>query len=263
MLMGKNLSYEELKKLSEEHQNLMLALNFSESELKMCEQLKKEMGSSRDKGKVFEDMIKTFFKDALFDVKSNAYTSSNEIDFVIELTPYAKLLRRDGIIPKWLSDYIIAECKNYNKRIEVTFVGKFYSLLSSYKDVRVGIFFSNKPISGHGEKYWKHASALVNKINIREEKILLDINFDYIETKMKSESSSIGIIKLISDRHKEIQLDITSSVYKNIIAHENQDKLKMQQKTSMPSQRSSLDNMEVFCLLNITTALSAFGNVHS
>lgn len=91
--MQKNLSIEEIDNFSEEYKKILLKLNFSKSELKELSLLKSKMDTDKNKGKVFENMVEILFKNTLFKLKSNAYTSSNEIDLVIELNTYAKLFK--------------------------------------------------------------------------------------------------------------------------------------------------------------------------
>lgn len=101
----------------------------------------------------------------LFEVKQNLRTSTNEIDQVFIPKPKAKVLIANGIISKKY-ELFIGECKNYNSTVDVTYVGKFCSLLLT-NQIKLGILFSYHGISGSG---WSNASGLVKKFYLHKEK---------------------------------------------------------------------------------------------
>lgn len=101
----------------------------------------------------------------LFEVKQNLRTTTNEIDQVFVPTQKAKVLIASGIIDKHY-ELFLGECKNYNKSVDVTYVGKFCSLLLT-NQIKFGLLFSYYGISGSG---WSNASGLVKKFYLHKEK---------------------------------------------------------------------------------------------
>lgn len=116
----------------------------------------------KTKGEALEDIVSFLLeKTNVFKVKRNLHTGTNEIDQIIEL----------GFIGKEFKDHIdifgdifLGECKNYDKRVGVTWVGKFYSLLET--TCRLGVIFSYFGLAGKG---WNDASGLAKKLHITKE----------------------------------------------------------------------------------------------
>ena len=108
--------------------------------------------TNKEKGDRLERLVefiirKTYF----FEIYKNVHTETNEIDEVIVLSNRGKQaihsfgLTRD-LIPID-QDLFLGECKNYSSNLNVTFVGKFYSLLS-VTGVSFGIIFTQKGLTG-------------------------------------------------------------------------------------------------------------------
>lgn len=113
--------------------------------------------NTKDKGDKLEEVVRFIIKNSFFyEVYSNVRTATNEIDDVIVLSRTGKIaldklhLSRDLLPTR--SDLFIAECKNYHNNLDVTYVGKFYSLLSSV-NVRMGILFTRNGLTGASDKY--------------------------------------------------------------------------------------------------------------
>ena len=80
-----------------------------------------------DKGKLLEDLSAILFYQGypgILDLR----TSSNEIDLQLCWTENAKMAGIDRAFP-FLEESFLCECKNYKKSVDVTYVGKFFSLL--------------------------------------------------------------------------------------------------------------------------------------
>lgn len=114
------------------------------------------------KGETLEDIVSFLIeKTNVFKVQRNLHTGTNEIDQIVELDFIGKEFKDQIDI---LGDVFLGECKNYNTRISVTWVGKFYSLLET--TCRLGVIFSYFGLSG---KSWNDASGLVKKLHIAKE----------------------------------------------------------------------------------------------
>lgn len=118
--------------------------------------------SRNEKGKALEDIVSFLLvKTNIFKVQKNLHTGTNEIDQIVELGFIGKEFKSQIDI---LGDVFLGECKNYNKSVGVTWVGKFYSLLET--TCRLGVIFSYFGLSGKG---WHDASGLVRKLHINKE----------------------------------------------------------------------------------------------
>ena len=119
------------------------------------------------KGKSLEELAAYLLKISgdLFEVRQNLRTTTKEIDQIFIPTQKAKMLIANGIIDKHY-ELFLGECKNYNKSVDVTYVGKFCSLLLT-NQMKFGLLFSYHGISGNG---WSNASGLVKKFYLHKEK---------------------------------------------------------------------------------------------
>ena len=119
------------------------------------------------KGKSLEELASYLLEISgdLFEVKQNLRTTTNEIDQVFIPKPKAKMLIANGIINRKY-ELFLGECKNYNRSVDVTYVGKFCSLLLT-NQIKLGIMFSYHGISGSG---WSNASGIVKKFYLHKER---------------------------------------------------------------------------------------------
>lgn len=135
------------------------------------------------KGNYLEDFLTFIIKNlGVFDFNVNVRSNTNEIDLRAEprgyytsiLTDYYKIRN---------SEVIYFECKNYNKRIDVTWVGKFFSLLNTSQR-KLGIFISPHGLTGSD---WKDGNGLTRKIALKNEIYILSITLEeLLELKDKS-----------------------------------------------------------------------------
>lgn len=181
--------------------------------------------TTKSKGDRLENLVSFIIKKTyFFDIYRNIHTGTNEIDEVITLSCAGKQALATYNISRDLleidSDISIGECKNYNSTLDVTYVGKFYSLLVS-TDVSFGIIFTQKGLTGNEEEY-HDAYGLVKVLRIIEKyqnkRNLTIITFtldDY--EKLKDGISFFDIIK-----SKKIALQISAG-YENFIEEYHHD----------------------------------------
>ena len=160
---------------------------------------------NRLKGKSLEELVTYLLKVSgnIFEVKQNLRTSTNEIDQVFQLKPMGKCLLANGFIDKRY-ELFLGECKNYNKAVSVTYVGKFCSLMLT-NQVKLGLLFSYHGLNGSG---WSNASGLVKKFYLHKEKIedrycIIDINKD----DFISINNGENLLDIISNKILALQLD--------------------------------------------------------
>lgn len=131
----------------------------------------KDNETTKEKGNRLEKLVefiihKTYF----FEIYKNVHTETNEIDEVIVLSDRGKQaiqsfnLSRDLIPIK--QDLFLGECKNYKSNLNVTYVGKFYSLLS-ITGISFGIVFTQKGLTGEPKGY-KDAYGLTKVLRMVE-----------------------------------------------------------------------------------------------
>lgn len=167
--------------------------------------------SKADKGKSLEDIVTFLLQNTgdLFRVDRNLRTSTNEIDQLLTLNPKGKILCQYGLIDRKL-EHFLSECKNYNTRVGVTYVGKFCSLLITSQTL-LGILFSYHGITGSG---WNDGAGLIKKFYLHKEQqneryCILDFNIKDFKKIAKGEN----ILQLMSEKLLSLQLDTDYSTY--------------------------------------------------
>lgn len=125
---------------------------------------------SSKKGKLLENLTRyLLLQSSLYSVKSNLRNNTNEIDLLLQLNDFGDEVK--DILPECMHDDIVMECKNYDKNIGVTWVGKFASLLDSQR-ANLGVIFSYNGLAGRNE--WDSSKGLVKKIYLRKNVAILN-----------------------------------------------------------------------------------------
>ncbi|WP_315793171.1 nuclease-related domain-containing protein [Paenibacillus sp. BIC5C1] len=169
--------------------------------------------STEVKGKALENLVAFLLeKSSVFEVYENLRNSTNEIDQLVELNHIGKRLREFINLP---GDIFLSECKNYNKKIGVTWVGKLYTLLADNHS-KIGILFSYHGLAGSG---WASSVGLTKKIFLMKEKLeektyIIDICksdfekieqghslLELIESKMKALRLQTNFERFLSEKH--------------------------------------------------------------
>lgn len=129
------------------------------------------METTKEKGDRLENLVefiirKTYF----FEIYKNVHTETNEIDEVIVLSDRGKQAIQSLNLARNLipisQDLFLGECKNYKSNLGVTYVGKFYSLLS-VTGIPFGVIFTQKGLTGDSEGY-KDAYGLTKVLRMVE-----------------------------------------------------------------------------------------------
>ena len=161
--------------------------------------------SDVEKGKSLEDLVSYLLTISgdLFTVVQDVRTHTNEIDQIVELNPKGKFFLTHGFLPKRFECFL-GECKNYNRKINVTYVGKFYSLLITTSE-KTGILFSYHGITG---KNWSDGSGLIRKIYLQkedEEKRVAIIDFSLPDFQRIADGDNL--INLFDSKLKALKYD--------------------------------------------------------
>jgi len=174
--------------------------------------------TTKSKGNKLEELTAVLFEKAfpnIFDVKKNCRTSSNEIDLLISWKSAASRigLRNDF---DGLGSTFLCECKNYEGKVNVTYVGKFFSLMS-YTDTKFGILVAWDGVTGKG---WSDGLGLIKKVALADKRFIIVLtkeDFYYIYQKKKT------VFELLRDKYQSLKHDIMYDKY--ISEHEAEKKL--------------------------------------
>lgn len=182
----------------------------------MFEKIDSGKCSQKDKGILLEELMYTLFHrgySSLLVCGKNYRTSTNEIDLRISWTEEAKYQRFTEIYNCFGSSFL-CECKNYDKKVDVTYVGKFYSLLAT-TDTNLGIMISWNGVTGRSP--WSDASGLIKKIALRENRYIVVINRNDL---YQIYLGKTNIFALIDEKYNSLKEDIS---YEQLVtAHEAQ-----------------------------------------
>lgn len=131
----------------------------------------KSMETTKSKGDRLEQLVEFIIKKSyFFEIFKNVRTETNEIDEVIVLSDRGKqAIKRFNLSRELIpieEDIFLGECKNYNTSLSVTYVGKFYSLMT-VTGISFGIVFTQKGLSGESEGY-KDAYGLTKILRMIE-----------------------------------------------------------------------------------------------
>lgn len=126
----------------------------------------KSTETTKEKGDRLENLVSFLIqKSYFFEIYRNIHTGTNEIDEVIILSERGKQALHEFNLARDIleieSDIALGECKNYASTLNVTYVGKFYSLLVS-TDVPFGIIFTQKGLTGNENEF--HDSYGLTKV---------------------------------------------------------------------------------------------------
>lgn len=182
----------------------------------------KDEKNTKEKGNKLEDIVEFIFSNLkIFDVVyTNKRNSTNEMDLVVELDNEGKLAAYEDLFPFKNIDLFIIECKNYDKKVDVTWLGKFYSLLRSC-NLSFGIIFS---IDGFTEGTgWQGARGLSKKLLLKDDIYILDFNKKHLD----SIASGENIIKLLKNQKRDLDLDVKMD-FDSIVKHDYEDEINEQ-----------------------------------
>lgn len=167
--------------------------------------------SNDEKGKALEQLASYLLKvsGGIFKVERNLRTTTNEIDQLLSLTAHGRTLIGNNIIDPKLH-CVLGECKNYNKKVDVTYVGKFCSLLLT-NSVQIGILFSYHGITGTN---WNHAAGLIKKFYLHKENeadrfCIIDFNNKHFQ----EIANGGNLLQIIENQMKSLHFDTDYSKF--------------------------------------------------
>ena len=174
--------------------------------------------TANEKGESLENLVTFLIQNSGFlSVQKNVRNSSNEIDILMKLNPMSESLISESV-KSYFADYSLGECKNYNRGVDVTWIGKFYSLLS-YTNLRLGIIFSYHGVTGKNP--CDGGKGLIEKIHLSNSfnTLILDFSLKDFES-IVTEEKNLHLILCE-------KIDVARSTFSlPSNKHPNQNKLK-------------------------------------
>lgn len=192
----------------------------------------KNIETTKDKGDRLEQLVEFIIKKSyFFEIYKNVHTETNEIDEVIVLSARGKqALQSFGISRELIpvkDNLFLGECKNHASDLGVTYVGKFYSLMT-VSNVSMGIIFTQKGLTGKPEGY-KDAYGLTKVLRMIENSKNTNKDF-YILTFSDEDYDKLlkgtTFFELIEAKKMELQLASTYETFINDNRHEAEDEIK-------------------------------------
>lgn len=188
--------------------------------------------AAKYKGDKLEAVVEFIIRKSYFyEIYKNVHTQTNEIDEVIVFSDRGRqALKTFGISRDLIpikEDVFLGECKNYKKNLDVTYVGKFYSLMT-VTGVSTGIIFTQKGLTGRSEGF-KDAYGLTKVLRMVELNKDKNSNFcilTFTEKDYDKLLEGYSFFDLVKVKQYELQL---ASDYSNFLKdhqHEAEDKIK-------------------------------------
>lgn len=214
--VGEEASYQALCKMKDEDKIVY------KDKLDYFKSVNENESNKNIRGKALEDLVNFLLEvsGGLFEVKCNVRTNTNELDQIIKISSKGKWLYAHKYLNERLGMFI-GECKNYNKKVSVTYVGKFCSLLQT-SDIKLGIIFSYHGVSGSG---WKDGNGLIKKFYMCKEKeseriCIIEFTYDDFEKILNGNN----LLRLIDDKIDALRFD--TSLNNLISKHPAEDEMK-------------------------------------
>jgi hypothetical protein len=192
---------------------------------KYLEQYNSKTKTTLERGDQLESLVHYLLSNIpMFEVAKKVKSNTNEIDHLLHISQEGKEMQKNGT--SFLKqEYMLCESKNYNfkKKIDVTWVGKFYSLMIN-NGINIGIIFSHNGFTGRNN--WYAAKGLVRKLFLLHGKIddlensiyIIDFNKVHFERIIKGESFASIVRKEIEKIRfccsKELNFETHSSIGK-------------------------------------------------
>lgn len=191
----------------------------------------KRFETTKDKGDRLENLVSFIIEKSYFyKVYRNVHTETNEIDEVFVFTDDGKQAISKFELNRELipidTDIFLGECKNYKDSLGVTYVGKFYSLLTATSN-SFGIIFTQNGLTGNSSGY-KDAYGLTKIIRMIEKNknqkdfYIITFTLEDYEELLKG----CTFFDLVDAKKKELQLASDYHTFLSDNKHDNEEAIK-------------------------------------
>lgn len=179
---------------------------------KLYDQIDSDLFDKTEKGRKLEQLVAILFgENSLFDCRQNFRTSTNEIDLLLSWGKKARLAGIANAFPCF-GESFICECKNYETKMKVTYVGKFYSLLAVTK-MKFGLIVAWEGITGRGE--WADSKGFIKKVALSNGTFI--VSLDKHDLRHIYEQSQ-NVYSILMEKFDALKSDISYEKY--ISCHE-------------------------------------------
>jgi hypothetical protein len=164
---------------------------------------------SRKDGKLLEQLSASLLfngTNQLFECIRNARTSTNEIDILVRWSDAARMADLPSAFPIF-KDSFLCECKHYDKKVDVTYVGKFANLLQ-VSNKALGILFTIHGVTARSS--WSDAVGLIKKIALRQKIYIITFDLEDYRTIYKRQEN---FFSLASKKYEALSTDINYEKY--------------------------------------------------
>ncbi|MEN8433980.1 hypothetical protein NX821_001151 [Clostridium septicum] len=192
---------------------------------------------AKTRGTLLEELIKQMtIKTKSFELFENITNDTNEYDIIIKTSDLARRYAYNAL-PRVIFQPIICECKNYQSTIDVTWIGKFYSLLS-ISNINMGIIFSYEGVTGQAENDWANAWGLIRKIYLKDGIAIISISRTELDRIVAGEN----FCDILEEKFIELQTMTTIENEKRYHSSEVRVK-KLLDKIEEESKKSMINNI--------------------
>lgn len=160
--------------------------------------LNEETENTKQKGDKLEELlIYILEKSGIFKCTFNKRTSTNEID--VRAAKTQNFITFENRYDINIENIIYFECKNYNQRLGVTYIGKFFSVLN-VSGIKLGVVISPFGLTGTG---WSDGNGLCKKLFLKNNIDIISITKEDL-MKLNNES----LMNIIQRKIQELREDM-------------------------------------------------------
>ena len=211
--LDSDLSYEQICRMTQEQKEAYRKLYQEFIDINSKNEKDKDTPKNikKLKGDALENLVTYLLEVSgnLFHVTRNIRTNTNEIDQFVELNPNGLALCGLNILDERYKLFL-GECKNYNGKVSVTYVGKFCNLMLQ-SQIKLGIIFSYHGVSG---KTWNNGSGVIRKFYLHKERV--DERYcviDFSKNEFERILNGDNFLQIIKEQMTALQLDTNYSSY--------------------------------------------------
>ena len=186
----------------------------------LYEELESGVLSKKEKGATLEELTSVLFEKSvsnMFEVYRNCRTSTNEIDLLICWTENARLANMNTAFPCFGNSFL-CECKNYDGKVDVTYVGKFCYLMN-VTNTSLGIMVAWDGVTARSK--WSDSAGLIKKVALQEHRYIIVLDKKDFSRIYKKEAN---LFSIINDKYLALKNEIDYEKY--ILKHNAEDKMR-------------------------------------
>jgi len=159
--------------------------------------------------RALEDLMNVIYRGCdVFDRAKSLTTSVGQLDQHITLNGYAQMI--PCFCDAFPSGFILSECKNCGRKVDVTWLGKFANLCVNIHPTKLGFLVSAEGLSGRGG--WDDARGLQRIIYLRTGKAIISI----AQPELARLAAGECFYDVVAEQIRSLHL-LTASVYERYV----------------------------------------------